>query len=421
MRKLSMLPLALAASVAHTPTILAAPAIVHMSDYAYANTLTGLLGALYDGLDVVSRELVGFIPSATRNSAAERAAVNQDVTYPIAPPAVSFDIAPAMATPEPPDTVMGLGTIRITKSKAVPFGIVGEEQRALNNGAGWRPIQADWFAQALRAITNEIESDGGLAAYLGGSRAYGTPGTTPFAPGTQQSIGDSAQLQKILDDNGAPGERSLVIDTTAAANLGSHPNLTRVNEAGTSMTLRQGELLDQHGFSIKKSAGVKNHVKGTAAAATTNASGYAVGAQTITLASAGTGTIKAGDVITFAGDANKYVVASGDTSTADGGTITIQEPGLRVAIPASATAITVLNSYTANVGFSRSALHLVLRAPAAPAEGDNRLDSIMLYDERSGLYFELSIWPGYRKVRYEVAAAWGWKAVAPRHIAILQG
>ena len=85
---------------------------------------------------------------------------------------------------------------------------------------------------------------------------------------------------------------------------------------------------------------------GTNSGATTNAAGYAVGATVITLAPAGTGTILAGDVITFTGDGNKYVVVSGDNNVADGGTITIAAPGLRRAIPASATTITTANNVT---------------------------------------------------------------------------
>ena len=40
---------------------------------AYGNNLTAIIPDLYEGMDVVSRELVGFIPSVFRNSGAERA------------------------------------------------------------------------------------------------------------------------------------------------------------------------------------------------------------------------------------------------------------------------------------------------------------------------------------------------------------
>jgi hypothetical protein len=386
---------------------------------AYANTLTNLIPDLYAGMDVVSRELVGFVPSVYRNAAAERAAVNEAVRYQVAPLPVAVDVTPAMAIPEPADQTIGSGTVTISKSRAVPFGFVGEEQKGLNNGAGYLSVQADMFAQALRVLVNEMEADLALAAKLGGSRATGTAGTTPFA----STLGDSAQLRKILDDNGAPlSERSIVGGTAMGANLRTLTQLTKVNEAGQSMTLRDGELINLHGFSIKESGQVVTHTKGTNnGSASTNNAGYAIGATTITLASAGTGTIVAGDVITFAGDSNKYVVLTGDADVSNGGTIVLQEPGLRQAIPASNTVITTGANYAANIGFTRSAIHLVARAPALPQEGDLALDRMMITDPRSGISFEVSVYGGYRKVRFEVALAWGYKVVAPRHVGILLG
>ena len=63
-----------------------APMIGHLSDYkiGYSNDLSGLVPDLYEGLDVVSRELVGMIPSVSRSATAERAAVGQDTVYHIA-------------------------------------------------------------------------------------------------------------------------------------------------------------------------------------------------------------------------------------------------------------------------------------------------------------------------------------------------
>lgn len=398
-----------------TTSALAAPFVL---SGAYANTLTRLIPDLYAGLDVVSRELVGFIPSVSRDSSAERAALNEPVVYHIAPAIAGVDIAPAMQVPEPADITVGNDFMVMDKARAFPFGFTGEEQRGLNNGPGYVSVQADLFAQALRGITNEMEADIGAAAAVGASRAYGTAGTAPYASG----VGDSAQMAKILDDNGAPlSGRSQVVNTSAGANLRTNLQLTKANEAGTTLTLRQGEILDLNGFSIKQSAGVANFVKGTNAAGTTNAAGYAIGATLITLASAGTGTIKAGDVITFAGDTNQYVVASGDTDVSNGGTITLAQPGLRVAIPAAATVITTVNSHACNVAFSKDAIHFVTRAPALPQEGDAAVERMMIVDPRSGLAFEVSIYAGYRKMRAEVAAVWGKKVVKAAHLALLLG
>ena len=83
---------------------------------------------------------------------------------------------------------------------------------------------------------------------------------------------------------------------------------------------------------------------GTAAGATTNAAGYAVGARNITLAAAGAGTINIGDRITFAGDTTEYRVTGGDTDVSGGGTVYFAPPLVAI-IAAAPTAITVVPTW----------------------------------------------------------------------------
>lgn len=385
---------------------------------AFANTLTPFIPDLYQDLDIVSRELVGFIPSVERNASAERAAVGESILIPVSQAQSAFDISPAMTTPNPSDFTLDNVEMKITKSRAVAFGMTGEEQRGLNNGVGSNAIINGQFAQALRTLTNEIEADLALAAALGSSRAYGTAATTPFS----SNVGDSAQVRKILDDNGAPqSSRSLVIDTSAGAALRTLGNLTRVNEAGTTMGLRDGELLNLNGLSIKESAQVVRPVVGTAAdTGDTTDAGFAAGETEIAIKAAGSGTILAGDIVTFAGDTNKYVVTKGVTLPA-GGTLTIAAPGLRQAIPAAETEVKVVARSVRNIAFHQSAIQLIARAPALPNGDDAADDSYMLVDPRSGLPFEVRVYKGYRKIRYEVGMAWGVKVIKDAHVATLLG
>lgn len=376
-----------------------------------ANTLTDLIPSLYQGLDIVSRELVGLIPSVSMNAEATRAAVGQSIRVPIAGAANVSDISPAMTVPNPTDQTVSNVAMSITKARAAEFGIVGEEQRGLNaNGAGWQGIQAGMFAQALRKLVNEVEAD--LAAtYISASRVYGTAGTAPFA----SDLSDTAQLHKILADNGSPlMEKQLVIDTTAGAKMRTLTQLTKANEAGSDSLLRQGVLLDVHGFAIRESAQVKTHAKGTGASYVTNGT-FSEGDTTIAI-DTGSGTVLAGDVVTFAGDPNKYVVAT----ALSGGNIVLAAPGLRQDL-ADGVAMTVGNSYTANMAFDKNAIQLIARAPAIPEGGDIAVDSMMLTDPRSGLTFEVRVYAGYRKVRYEVSLAWGVKNIKPEHTVLLVG
>lgn len=379
-----------------------------------ANTLTSLIPSLYASLDIVSRELVGAIPCATRDPSATRAAVGQTVLSFKSPIAVATDITPGVTPPNDGDQTMGNVAVTITKSRRVPFRWNGEEELGLNNnGAGAAAVKTAQIAQAIRTLVNEMEVDLVNAARVASSRAYGTAGTTPFAT----NLADPAQLRKILDDNGAPmGDRCLVIDTSAGASLRTLAQLTKANESGTILTLREGQLLDLHGFSIHESAAVGVNVKGTGASYTSNLTGYAIGATAITLIT-GTGTVLAGDVVTFAGDSNKYVV---DTAFS-GGVLTLAAPGLRVALPSSAVAMTVGANYTGSIGFSSSSLMLSTRAPALPDGGDLAIDRMTITDPRSGISFEVAMYPQYRQMQYEVSAAWGVKGIKSQHSAILLG
>lgn len=392
--------------------------IVHVAG-AFDNTLTNLIPQLFAAIDVVSRELVGHITAAYRNSNAERAALNQSVTYPISAQKGTFSVVPAMTIPEPSDTATGFGEIKITRTEGVEFGWTGEQQKGLNNGAGYLTVQGDNFAQALRTLVNVVEADLALEAASNVSRWTGTAGVTPFAT----NLGDSAQVRKILDDNGAPPSgRALIGDTSLGAALRTLGQLTKANEAGTAMTLRDGELLNLHAMSVKESAQTVSLPASTVAGATTNAAGYAKGATIIVLAAAGTGAVPATSAIKFAGDAgNVYQVVAGDADVSNGGTITLAEPGLRVAIPAVATALTAVAAHVANTAYSQNALHLVMRNPALPQEGDAATSRINITDPRSGLMFEVCIYGGYRKIRAEVVSAWGVKATKRAHIAGLMG
>lgn len=380
-----------------------------------ANTLTALIPSLYEALDVVSRELVGAIPAASLDASVSRAAVGQLVTSFVTPTATATDITPGVTPPNDGDQTLGNVQLSITKARRVPFRWNGEETLGLNNnGAGAALVRNGQMAQAIRTLVNEMERDVVTAARIGASRAYGTAGTTPFA----STLGDPAQLRKILDDNGTPmNDRALIIDTSAGASIRTLAQLTKANEAGSELTLRSGELLDLHGFSIHESAGVGFNTKGTGAAYTSNTAGYAVGATDITLIT-GSGTVLAGDVVTFAGDTNKYVVAVG---TAAPGVISLAAPGLRVALAASAVAMTVGASYTGNIAFSRGSLVLATRAPALPDGGDLAVDRVLVTDPRSGISFEVAMYAQYRQMQYEVSACWGVKNIKANHSAILLG
>ena len=381
-----------------------------------ANTITNLTVTLYNALDVVSRELVGFIPSVTSDMTFERAAKGQTVRSPVAPAATASDITPAVTPPDDGNQTIGNVSMSIAESRRVPVRWNGEERLSLdNNGAEYNVILRDQFAQAMRTLCNEIETDLG-ELHIKSSRAYGTAGTTPFA--TAGNFTDASRLAKILKDNGAPPTgNSLVLDTASGANLIGFQSRTDI--AGQDSMLRRGVLLDTAGFAIRESAAIVTNVAGDAANYVTDTgSTYAIGTTTIHV-DTGTGAVLAGDVVTFAGDTNKYIAATGFTGDGDSDLV-IAAPGLRETL-ADGVALTVVAAASRSMGFARSAIALATRVPALPEQGDSATDRMIISDPVSGLSFEVAMYLQYRQVQYEISCAWGVAMVKPEHTAILLG
>lgn len=382
-----------------------------------ARTLTNLFPTLFAPLDVVSREMVGLIPSVTLAPGMDQVGLNQTVRVNIAAQGALEDATPGANPADSGDQDINYVDVVINKEKVYPIRYTGDEQMKLNTGNGYQnSLQAD-FEQGFRTLANALEADLAALAPLA-SRAYGTSGTNPFA--TAGDLTGVAGVEQILRDNGAPGRPSLVMGSAHATQFMGKQSAA--NYQGSDQFLRQGVLLEHLGVDIRRSSQLgADHVKGTGASATTNNAGYAIGVTTITLASAGTGTILAGDVITFAGDSNQYVVTTGDADVSGGGTIVLAEPGLRQAIPASTTAITVVASYDYSMAFTRNAIVAAVRQPQMPEEGDDADDVMTIVDPRSGLPFQIAVYRQYRRVKYEIGLAWGVKVVKPEHLSLLIG
>ena len=388
-----------------------------------ANTLTAIIPTLQDAANIVGRELVGFIPACYKNASAARAGYNQTINYPIVPTLSAAAVTPAATAPAGTDITQAAGTIVMDNLRKVSWNWTGEERRALENGdiAPYQDIMSQTLQQAARTLVNEIESTLWTAAYKNGSRAYGTAGTAPF--GTAADLTDFANMAKILDDNGAPeNDRHIVVGSAAMVNLrGKQSVLFKVNEAGTSETLRRGRIGEVMGFDVHNSYPIAAVTAGTQAAATTNNAGYAAGATTITLASIGTGTIVAGDILAINGDgsAQKYVVNTGDADVSNGGTFIIGAPGLRGALSAATHALTTTAAYTPNIAFHRNALHLIMRAPDTGQDG--AADTVEVTDAVSGLVFQMARYGQYMQSSFELRVLYGVKATVPGFIGTLIG
>jgi hypothetical protein len=385
-------------------------------------SLTGLTEILYQARDLVAQEPAGFMNSVTVNGGSEGVSAGGTVTsIRTAEPTLETSYSPGMTVPDAADITTSTESLTLTQFAGASIPLKGEQFLQLANTVGSEFALQQLYAQAIRKMVNTIEAAVGTAAYQGSSRAVGTAGTTPF--GSNFEI--LSDLYKILEDNGTPmsdGMLSVLLNTSASANLRKRSTLTNVGDAGTDATLRRGELLNIYNMSIKSSAGVTSHTKGAGASYLVNNGNIAVGSTTLSFdgGTVNTTGFKAGDVISIADEptSGNYVVKTGLTSAA--GNVVINYPGLRGAI-VDGKAVTIGNSYAGNVAFHKAAIELAMRPPAQPPGGDQGEEIGVLVDPRTGLSFSARLYKGYGMNQIKLMAFYGIKVWKPEFVATLMG
>lgn len=370
-----------------------------------SNTLTPLAPTLFSAAKKVAAEPFGAVSAIDTRFDDKGVAKGDTVTVPVAPTRAAADFTPSNATSTGTDATATSIGVTISKSRKVTWNLTGEEIRSLENGT----INQDWVnqlvMQGMRTLRNEAEVDAVTAIKQGGSRAYGTAGTTPFA----SDLTHLTNLRKILQDNGAPmADLQFVCDTAAGLNLRNLGVLQNAYQAGTDEERRSGRFLPQMGFTIRESAGISTHTKGTGTSYQLSAAA-AVGDTTINV-DTGSGTLLAGDIVTVAGTSHKYVA----NTALSGGAFTIGRPGLRAA-EADNDAITIGNDYTPSLAFERNAVVGIMRPPLIPA--NPTINQMLISDQFGMTYLMLDI-AQYGQRTWELHLAWGFKAVNSEFVAI---
>lgn len=373
-----------------------------------ANTLTELQPVLFSAAQTVSAEPFGAVDAINANFDDKGVAKGDVVKVPVAPTRAAADFTPSNTSSTGSDATAADVEVQITKSRKVSWHLTGEQQRSLENGSTSEEWVRQLVSQGMRTLRNEAEVDAVTAIYTAGSRATGTAGTNPFA----SALTPLADARKILRDNGAPGsDLQFVGDTTSEANLLKLGVVLDASQAGSDAERRSGMIRRQYGFEMRTSGGISAHTKGTGTIYQLSAAG-SVGDTTISV-DTGSGTIIAGDIVTFAGTSDKYVV---NTALAAGDFV-IGNPGLQAA-EADDDAVTVGNDYTPNMCFERDAIVGVMRPPMMPA--NPTIQQVLVSDGFGMTYLMLDI-SQYGQRSWELHLAWGFKAVQSEHIALLLG
>lgn len=326
------------------------------------------------------------------------------INVPIPSAVTVGDVSPGPTPPAGGDSAPTTVPITLDRWRKSDMHVTDKEAREIAMGA--RETQ---LSEHLKAIANDLDTFL-LGKFVGIYGYAGLAGTTPFASDLQEAI----DADKVLNDQLAPADtRRMLLGTAAKANALANRAIQDASfrRAGAD-SLRTGDIGEVLGFLWAMNQNIPTHAAGTGAGATTDAAGYAVGVKTVTLASAGTGTILVGDVITFAGDSQTYAVTAGDPDVSGGGTVSF-EPGLKIAIPTSATAITLKATHIVNLAFHRDAFALATRTlgPADGFLGGNVMRTAV--DPVSGLTLTLEVSREHARTKYQWRILYGVKLVRP--------
>jgi hypothetical protein len=355
------------------------------------------------------------------------------IHVPVPSAMTTADVVPAAFSQSTPDFTQNTVPIPLNNWKESAFLLTDKEIMEINEGQSVN-MQV---VEAARAIANDIDRSI-LNLYRGVWNYAGAAGTTPFAT----TLGAALDARKVLNNNNAPlNDRRIVLGVDAEANALGLPAFQQYLQAGTDVTIREGQIGRKLGMDWYMDQNMPNHTKGTMATATTTAVPQTVTTNdasnpvqhnprvtyTVACDTAGNAaTLVVGDVFTAAGDNQTYVVTaaatSGASATPSAQTVTVQfQPAPKVAWSAG-TVLTFRANRAVNLVFHRDAFALAVR-PLEQSALDMELGGNMMtmIDPLTGIPLRLEVRREHKRVRWSLDALWGVGLVRPEVACVLAG
>lgn len=328
------------------------------------------------------------------------------------------DVSPTAAPYQAPDMQPVRAPIQLNRWRRSGFFLTDKEQEEVVSG-----VQSRQTAEAVKALAQDINAFI-FSRYTRVFGYVGTAGTTPFASDVTGATSARAQLNRQtvpLDD------RRLVLDVNAEANALALPAFAQAQAIGSAQTVIEGTLGRRYGFDVAMDQQVPTHVSTplSAGAATVN------GAQAINAGSTNggrTGTVSiakatnasnlvAGDIISFAGDPNTYVVTANTTLIVGNTTVPIA-PALQVA-KTGGEAVTLRATHVVNLAFHRDAFGFVSRPLQTSSQ--NTIEMMSVADPLSGVALRLEVVRQNKQTLFDFDVLYGADCVRPELAVRLAG
>lgn len=328
------------------------------------------------------------------------------------------DVAAQAAPFQAPDAQPVRSPIPLNRWRRSGFYLTDKEQEEIVGG-----IQSRQTAEAVKALAQDINAFI-FSRYTRVFGYVGTAGVTPFATDVTGATNARAQLNRQT----VPlADRRLVLDVNAEANALALPAFAQAQQIGSATTVIEGTIGRRYGFDVAMDQQVPTHVSTalTAGAAT------CVGVQAVNAGSTDggrTGTVSiakatnasplvAGDIISFAGDPNTYVVTA-NTNLIVGNTTVPIAPALQVA-KTGGEAVTLRASHVVNLAFHRDAFGFVSRPLQTSSQ--NVAEMMSVADPVSGVALRLEVVRQNKQTLFDFDVLYGAACVRPELAVRLAG
>ena len=333
--------------------------------------------------------------------AAEKGA---SITVPIPSAIAAKDVVPANVPPVTDDIHPTSAVIPLDQWKEAPFYL--SDKDIMECMRGTIPMQA---SEAIKALANVVDSYL-IGLYKGIWGVAGTAGTTPFASNTK----DATDVRKVLNKQLAPlPDRRMVLDPDAEANALNLRAFQDTAWANSASVIESGVLATKLGFVWHMDQNIGSHTAGSLTGDPTVTGVNVIGTKTINLTCDADDVVALlkGDIVTFAGDTQTYVVTE-NLNIANSATGDLKiNPGLKVAT-AGSEAISVKADHIVNLGFHRDCFAFASRPLADNVQGlGNLIQSAV--DPLSGIALRLEISREHKRTKFSYDILYGASAVRP--------
>lgn len=340
----------------------------------------------------------------------------ETIDVPIPTAVGTRDVAPSNVPPVPVDFTPGVIQIPLDKWRQTdPIFLTDKDRTEIDAGRHFLPMQ---MAEGIRSLGNFV-NETLLAEFVKVFEFTGIAGTTPF--GSSPNVTDATNPRKILGRNLAPfNDRRGVIDFDAEANMLSLAQFHEAEKVLSSRVVIEGEIGRKYGIDWIAESAIPTHIAGDDGGSATVDGVHAIGVTIVAIddMTFTTGTYFLGDIISFAGHSQTYVVTA--LATADGGgnaNITIQPP--LVAALADTEAVTQEADHVVNLIFQRDAFALAMRPLSSDTADGARIMS--LTDPVTGLSLRLEVSRQHKQTAWEFDVLFGVQTVRPEFAVRLAG